>query len=55
MTNTNRQKYIEYIRGFLDDAVDALDRRDEEAYRKALDGADAILTLLRHEEETEDD
>lgn len=54
MTNSDRLKYIEYIRGYLDEAEDALDDRDEEAYWQAIDHADALIFVLMHENDEDD-
>lgn len=55
MTNSDRLKYIEYIRGYLDEAEDALDDRDEAAYQEAIDHADELLFVLMHEDLKDDE
>lgn len=50
MTNSDRIKYLDYVRTFLDKAEDAMDDRDEDAYQEAIDHADALLFVLMHED-----
>ena len=50
MTNDERLKYINYIRDFLEKAEDSMNERDEDAYQKAIDRADALMSDLHHED-----
>lgn len=50
MTNDERLKYINYIRDFLEKAEDSMNERDEDAYQKAIDRADALMSVLHHED-----
>lgn len=54
MTNNQRLKYLDYIRGFLDDAEDAMNERDDDAYEEAIDYADALIFVLMHEDDEDD-
>lgn len=55
MTNSDRIKYLDYVRAFLDEAEDAMNERDESAYQEAIDHADALLFVLRHEDMLDED
>lgn len=50
MTNDERLKFINYIRDFLEKAEDSMNERDEDAYQKAIDRADALMSVLHHED-----
>lgn len=55
MTDKEKLDYIEYIKGFMDEAAEAFLRGDDDAYIGALNSADALLTGLLNDDDEEED
>ena len=55
MTDKDKLDYREDIKDFMDEAVKAYIRGDDDAYIGALDSAKALLTGLLHDDDEEDE